>query len=165
MEAGKATLGVLIGAAICASAPAARAQQADSPLKSAMKLLGFATDPPKAPDFVIQSRPKGDLDYIPVFQSPPEPANPALTGDQLKAMKGELEFVAETYGRASLGLSTSRQSGRRTAGGEQEAESRRRRGQVIGKRHGVCRAGPGGDNRALNDARRASAGDCQRISS
>ncbi len=91
MEAGKATLGVLIGAAICASAPAARAQQADSPLKSAMKLLGFATDPPKAPDFVIQSRPKGDLDYIPVFQSPPEPANPALTGDQLKAMKGELD--------------------------------------------------------------------------
>ena len=91
MEAGKATLGVLIGAAICALAPAARAQQADSPLKSAMKLLGFATDSPKPADFVIQSRPKGDLEYIPVFQPPPEPEKPALNGDQLKAMRGELD--------------------------------------------------------------------------
>ena len=90
MEAGKATLGVLIGAAICASTPAARAQQADSPLKSAMKLLGFATNSPKPADFVIQSRPKGDLEYIPVFQPPPEPEKPALNGDQLKAMRGEL---------------------------------------------------------------------------
>ena len=71
MEAGKATLGVLISAAICASTPAARAQQADSPLKSAMKLLGFATDSPKPADFVIQSRPKGDHEYMPVFQPPP----------------------------------------------------------------------------------------------
>jgi hypothetical protein len=91
MVAGKATLGLLLGAAVGAGAPAAWAQQTDSPLKSAMKLLGFATDAPKPPDFVIQSRPKSDLDYIPVFQAPPEPAKPALNGDELKAVRGDLD--------------------------------------------------------------------------
>ena len=37
--------------------------------------------------------PKGDLDFIPVFQPPPEPAKPALSDKELKAMKGELDSV------------------------------------------------------------------------
>ncbi len=58
-----------------------------------MKILGFATDVAPPADFVLQSRPKGDLDFIPVFQPPPEPAKPALTDKELKAMKGELDSV------------------------------------------------------------------------
>ena len=58
-----------------------------------MKLMGFATDVAPPADFVLQSRPKGDLDYIPVFQPPPEPAKPALSDKELKAMQGELDSV------------------------------------------------------------------------
>ena len=58
-----------------------------------MKMMGFATDVAPPADFVLQSRPKGDLDFIPVFQPPPEPAKPALSDKELKAMKGELNSV------------------------------------------------------------------------
>ena len=93
MEAKERVLRIVICAAACAFAPVAFAQQADSPLKSAMKLFGFAADPPAPADFVLQSRPPGDLDYIPVFQPPPEPAKPALNDNDLKALKGNLDSV------------------------------------------------------------------------
>ena len=93
MEAKERMLRILICAAACAFAPVAFAQQTDSPLKSAMKLFGFATDPPAPADFVLKSRPSGDLDYIPVFQPPPEPAKPALSDKDLKALKGDLDSV------------------------------------------------------------------------
>ena len=56
-------------------------------------MLGFATDVAPPADFVLQSRPKGDLEFIPVFQPPPEPARPALSDKELKAMKGDLDSV------------------------------------------------------------------------
>ena len=93
MEANARMLRIVICAAACAFATGGFAQQADSPLKSAMKLFGFAADPPAPADFVLKSRPPGDLDYIPVFRPPPEPAKPALNDKDLKALKGDLDSV------------------------------------------------------------------------
>jgi hypothetical protein len=88
---------VVICAAVCAFAPAALAQQADSPLKSAMKLFGFATDSPAPADFVVKSRPARDVDFIPVFQPPPEPAKPAMKDKDLNALRGDLDSVQKQH--------------------------------------------------------------------
>ena len=79
--------------AACLWSSASLAQQAESPLRSVMKIMGFATDVAPPADFVLQSRPKGDLDFIPVFQPPPEPPKPALNDKELKAVKGDLDSV------------------------------------------------------------------------
>jgi hypothetical protein len=78
-------------AALPASGSASLAQDSDSLLKRGAKLLGFATDVAPPADFVQKSRPPGDLDFIPVFQPPPEPARPALKGADLNTLKGDLE--------------------------------------------------------------------------
>ena len=88
-----ARVGIVVAAAACLWCSASLAQQADNLLKSGMKMLGFATDVAPPADFVLQSRPKGDLDYIPIFQPPPEPAKPALNDKELKAVKGDLDSV------------------------------------------------------------------------
>ncbi|MGO9418156.1 hypothetical protein [Roseiarcus sp.] len=93
MVAARVTKWALAFAAICGSASVAAAQQADNPIKSVMKIIGFATDAPKAQDFVVQSRPQKDPDYIPIFQPPPEPARPALKDKDLSALKGDLDSV------------------------------------------------------------------------
>jgi hypothetical protein len=77
----------------CGLASPAFAQQADNPLKSAMKILGFATDAPEAQDFVVKSRPEKEPDYIPVFQAPPEPAKKAIDTKSLDKLKGDLDSV------------------------------------------------------------------------
>jgi hypothetical protein len=82
---------VLALGALSASGSASLAQDSDSLLKRGAKLLGFATDVAPPADFVQKSRPAGDLDFIPVFQPPPEPARPALKDTDLKALKGDLE--------------------------------------------------------------------------
>ena len=94
-------------------------------------MLGFATDVAPPADFVLQSRPKGDLDYIPVFQPPPEPAKPALNDKELKAVKGDLDSVAEAGRRASAGLSAGGQGDGRGGGG-QEGEDEACAGQPVG---------------------------------
>jgi hypothetical protein len=88
-----ARVGIVVAAAACLWCSASLAQQADNLLKSGMKMLGFATDVAPPADFVLQSRPNGDLDYIPIFQPPPEPAKPALNDKELKAVKGDLDSV------------------------------------------------------------------------
>ena len=93
MARGNATIRGLACAAVCLWASAGMAQQTDSVLKSAMKMMGFATDVAPPADFVLQSRPKGDLDYIPIFQPPPEPAKPVLGDKDLKAVKSDLDSV------------------------------------------------------------------------
>ena len=93
MANASAKAGIVVAAVACVGSSASLAQQADSPLKSVMKMLGFATDVAPPADFVLKSRPKGGLDFIPVFQPPPEPAKPALNDKELKAMKGDLEGV------------------------------------------------------------------------
>ena len=92
----RATIGVLACAA-CAWVSGASAQETDSPLKSAAKVLGFATDVAPPADFVLQSRPQGDLEYIPVFQPPPEPAKPALKDNDVTALKGDLDSVEKRH--------------------------------------------------------------------
>jgi hypothetical protein len=93
MAGASARIGIVVAAGACLWSSASLAQQDDSVLKSAMKLMGFATDAPPPADFVLQSRPKGDLDFIPIFQPPPEPAKPALNDKELKAVKGDLDSV------------------------------------------------------------------------
>jgi hypothetical protein len=85
--------GLLALTAVFASGSVASAQQQDSLLKQAFKLFGFATDVGPPADFVSKTRSKSDLNYIPVFQPPPEPARPVLKAPDLKAMKGDLDGV------------------------------------------------------------------------
>jgi hypothetical protein len=92
-----ALAGLLALAALVASGSSVYAQQQDSILKQAFKVFGFATDVGPPPDFVAKTRPSGDLNYIPVFQPPPEPARPALKTDQLKAVKGDLDGVQKQH--------------------------------------------------------------------
>ena len=89
--------GALALGALSASGSGVCAQQQDSILKQAAKVFGFATDVGPPADFVSKTRPSGDLDYIPVFQPPPEPARPALKTDQLKSMKGDLDGVQKQH--------------------------------------------------------------------
>ena len=88
-----ARFGIFVASAVCLGSSGCPAQEADSPLKSVMKMMGFATDLAPPADFVRQSRPKGELDYIPVFQPPTEPARPALNDKQLQAVKSDLDSV------------------------------------------------------------------------
>lgn len=78
-------------------ASAASAQQADNPLhdpvKSVMKLMGFATDAPQPQDFVLKTRPQKEPDYINVFQPPPEPSRPVLKDKELGDLKANLNSV------------------------------------------------------------------------
>ena len=66
-------------------------------MKQGFKLFGFATDVGPPADFVNKTRPASDPDYIPVFQPPPEPARPALKGDELKAVKSDLDGVGKRH--------------------------------------------------------------------
>ena len=92
-----AAVGLLALAALCGSGSDVYAQQQDSILKQAFKVFGFATDVGPPADFVGKTRPGGDLDYVPVFQSPPEPARPTLKTDELKAVKSDLDAVEKRH--------------------------------------------------------------------
>ena len=89
--------GLLAVVALFASHSEAYAQQQDSLLKQAFKIFDFATDVGPPADFVTKTRPSGNLDYIPVFQLPPEPARPALKSEDLKAVKGDLDGVQKRH--------------------------------------------------------------------
>jgi hypothetical protein len=92
-----ALAGLLPVAAFVASGSEGYAQQQDSILKQGFKLFGFATDVGPPLDFVTKTRPTGDLDYIPVYQPPPEPSRPALKTNDLKAMKSDLDAVGKQH--------------------------------------------------------------------
>jgi hypothetical protein len=89
--------GLLAMAALFASGPDVYAQQQDSILKQGFKLFGFATDVGPQADFVNKTRPATEPGYIPVFQPPPEPARPVLKGDELKAVKSDLDGVQKRH--------------------------------------------------------------------
>jgi len=91
-----ALAGLLALAPLFASGSDVYAQQ-DSILKQAFKVFGFATDVKPPADFVSKTRPGADPDYIPVFQSPPEPARPAMKTEELKAVKGDLDGVQKQH--------------------------------------------------------------------
>ncbi|HEY5204867.1 MAG TPA: hypothetical protein VIJ63_09745 [Roseiarcus sp.] len=92
-----ALAGLLGLAAVSASGSDVYAQSQDSILKQAFKVFGFATDVGPQADFVNRTRPGADPDYIPVFQPPPEPARPVLKGEELKAVKGDLDGVQKQH--------------------------------------------------------------------
>jgi hypothetical protein len=92
-----ALAGLLALAALFASGSSVFAQQQDSILKQAFKVFGFATDVGPPADFVAKTRPSGDLNYIPVFQPPPEPSRPVLKKDELKSVKGDLDGVQKQH--------------------------------------------------------------------
>jgi hypothetical protein len=92
-----AAAGSVALAALVASAHAGKAQEQDNIFKQGAKLLGFATDVAPPADFVLKSRPSGDLDFIPVFQPPPEPALPALKEIDLKAVKTDLDALQKKH--------------------------------------------------------------------
>jgi hypothetical protein len=89
--------GLLALAALFTSGSDVYAQQQDSILKQAFKVFGFATDVGPQADFVNKTRPGADPDYLPVFQPPPEPARPVLKGEELKAVKGDLDAVGKQH--------------------------------------------------------------------
>jgi hypothetical protein len=91
-----ALAGLLALAPLFASGSDVYAQQ-DSILKQAFKVFGFATDVKPPADFVSKTRPGADPDYIPVFQSPPEPARPAMKTEELKTVKGDLDGVQKQH--------------------------------------------------------------------
>jgi hypothetical protein len=99
--------GLLALAALFAFGSEVYAQQQDSILKQAFKVLGFATDVGPQADFVNKTRPATDPDYIPVFQPPPEPARPALKTDELKAMKNELDSTGKQHDAIRQGFAPS----------------------------------------------------------
>jgi hypothetical protein len=92
-----ALAGFLATAALFASGSGVYAQDQDSILKKGFKLFGFATDVAPPADFVKQTRPPVDPNYIPVFQPPPEPARPVLKGDELKAIRGDLDATGKLH--------------------------------------------------------------------
>ncbi len=53
-------------------------------------------------DFVAKSRPPGDLDFIPVFQPPPEPARPVMKENDLKAVRRDLNSVQKQHDAVRL---------------------------------------------------------------
>jgi hypothetical protein len=75
--------------AIALGTAAARAD--DGGLKGIAEALGLAAPSPPPPPFVVDSRPAGDLGWIPVFTPPPEPKSGKLTPKQLQAQQNELE--------------------------------------------------------------------------
>ena len=92
-----ASAGLIALAAFFACGSGVYAQQQDNIFKQAFKVFGFATDVGPPADFVAKTHPSGDLNYIPVFQPPPEPSRPPLKEPDLKAMKSDLEGVAKQH--------------------------------------------------------------------
>lgn len=61
------------------------------PLDSVLKALDLKTDVGKSPDFVEQSRPKTEMDFVPVGQPHPTRSVKVKTPAELKAMESELD--------------------------------------------------------------------------
>lgn len=82
---------VLPACVVAALGAATVARADDGGLKGIAEDLGLAAPTPPPPPFVIQSRPAGDLPWIPVFAPPPEPKSAKLSPQQLQAQQKELE--------------------------------------------------------------------------
>jgi hypothetical protein len=110
---GLAMAALLAGVALSAAGPGAgaRAQDAAAPSEPLSKTLenvsvarvptirdlakkaGIAADPPPAADFVVNARPTGGLDYIPVGRLETEHPVKTKTAAELKAMEGDFDAV------------------------------------------------------------------------
>lgn len=77
--------------------PAVHAQEApsDSPIKSALKIVGLATDVGEPPDFVQKSRPAHPLPTIHPFAKPPEPPGTAKSANEVQDIDNDLESISK----------------------------------------------------------------------
>ena len=87
--------GALLAASLCAGCARAddNAPGGDSLLKSAMKAGGFASDVDPPMDFVLQARPPGADDYVPIFRPAFARQNKAKTPAELKALEADFGAV------------------------------------------------------------------------
>ncbi len=75
-------------------ASGAFAQADEPPLGQLGNALKITTTPPEGADFVKQSRkPTGDLQFVPMTGSRPEPAKPVLSLEEIRAKEAELDDV------------------------------------------------------------------------
>jgi hypothetical protein len=91
---------IVAGSLIAAlGAAGARAQEAqsDSPLRSVMKIVGFATDVKPPPDFVQQSRPAEAPPSIPAFNKAPEPPGKVKSAKEIGDIDSELEAIGKRH--------------------------------------------------------------------
>jgi hypothetical protein len=83
------------------SAHAAAAQSADPQSESFIHAIarhaGLAAAQPDMPDFVRESRPETQGDYVPVFQIPDEPTSKLKTKADLKKMNDDLDKIDKTH--------------------------------------------------------------------
>jgi hypothetical protein len=78
-----------------AASPPAQQAPSDSPIKSVLKIVGFATDVAPPPKFVQQSRPAAPLPLIPVFAKPPEPPGKAQSAQEVQGVDNDLEAISK----------------------------------------------------------------------
>jgi hypothetical protein len=91
---------IVAGALVAAlSGAGARAQEAqtDSPMKSVMKIVGFATDVKPPPEFVQQSRPSKAPPSIPAFNKAPEPPGAAKSAQEVGDIDSDLEAIGKQH--------------------------------------------------------------------
>jgi hypothetical protein len=69
----------------------------DNIVKRAFKVFGFATDPGRPQDFVVETRPKAKGDYIPIGRKPFERKIKPKTPDELKAMQDGFDKVKAAH--------------------------------------------------------------------
>ena len=83
----------LIVMVLAACATSGQDQKAESPFHSLAVWAGVATNAAPSADFVVASRPKEKLDYMPVGVTPAAPKVNAkkLTPEELKALEDNLE--------------------------------------------------------------------------
>ncbi len=82
-------------AALSGAGACAQEAQTDSPMKSVMKIVGFATDVKPPPDFVQQSRPAEAPPSIPAFNKAPEPPGKVMSAKELGDIDSDLEKIGK----------------------------------------------------------------------
>jgi hypothetical protein len=84
---------VITGISLAACATSGQDQKAEAPFHSLAVWAGVATNPAPSADFVVASRPKEKLEYLPVGVTPAAPKANAkkLTPEELKALEDNLE--------------------------------------------------------------------------
>lgn len=95
----------LLGAvALCAAAATGACSSDLSPIKTLAVEAGYGPKAVAAPDFVVNSRPKGEPEFMPVGVSAPKRSLRAKSVESQKSLEAELEGARgrnETKGRAA----------------------------------------------------------------
>ena len=90
-------LGLVGSNALAGDDAPASAPDKDNIVKKAFKVFGFATDPGPPQDFVVQTRPPAEGDYVPIGPKPFERTIKPKTPDELKAMQADFDAVKAAH--------------------------------------------------------------------